>query len=45
LEKEPKASLIEASRNMLTAEPGLLSVFGVPGFEEEEEDDEEEYYG
>jgi uncharacterized Zn finger protein len=45
LAEEPKTSLVEAIRNMVVAEPALLSVFGVPGFEEEEEDDEEEYYG
>lgn len=44
LEKEPRASLVEAIRNIVTAEPGLLSVFGVPGFEEEAEEDAE-YYG
>jgi hypothetical protein len=45
LAEEPKASLVEAISNMVVAEPGLLSVFGVPGFEEEAEDDEDEYYG
>jgi hypothetical protein len=44
LAEEPKASLIEAITNMVIAEPALLSVFGVPGFEETEHDDEE-YYG
>jgi uncharacterized Zn finger protein len=44
LAQEPKASLVEAIRNMVVEYPGLLSVFGVPGFEEEEED-EEEYNG
>jgi len=43
LAEEPKASLVEAIRNMVVAEPGLLSVFGVPGFEEEA-DGEAEYY-
>ncbi len=44
LADEPKASLVEAIRNMVVEFPQLLSVFGVPGFEEESEDDEE-YYG
>jgi hypothetical protein len=44
LAAEPKASLVEAIRNMVVAEPGLLNVFGVPGFEEIEEDDDH-YYG
>jgi hypothetical protein len=47
LEDEPKASLVEAISNMVAANPGLLSVFGVPGFEVEENDEEEsddEYY-
>ena len=44
LAEEPKASLVEAIRNMVVAEPQLLSVFGVPGFEETDEDDED-YYG
>jgi uncharacterized Zn finger protein len=43
LAEEPKASLVEAIRNMVVAEPQLLSVFGVPGFEETEEDDDDYY--
>jgi uncharacterized Zn finger protein len=45
LADEPKAALIEAIGNMVMAEPELLSVFGVPGFEVEEGDDEEQYDG
>jgi hypothetical protein len=45
LAEEPKASLVEAIRNMVLAEPRLLSVFGVPGFEAEQEDDEQAFYG
>jgi len=41
LRAQPKASLIEAIRNMVLHSPGLLCVFGVPGFEVEEEDPEE----
>ena len=42
---EPKATLVEAIGNMVSAYPALLAVFGVPGFEEEADvDDEEEYY-
>jgi hypothetical protein len=46
LADEPKVSLVEAISNMVAANPGLLSVFGVPGFEDEEncEDDDDEYY-
>lgn len=44
LAEEPKASLVEAIRNIVVEEPGLLSVFGVPGFEEAEDDDDD-YYG
>ncbi|MEX2306140.1 MAG: hypothetical protein WD738_01010 [Pirellulales bacterium] len=42
LAEEPKESLVEAIRNMVVEYPGLLSVFGVPGFDEEEE--KEQYY-
>jgi uncharacterized Zn finger protein len=42
LAEEPKATLVEAIRNMVESEPALLSVFGVPGFDEEE-DDEDDY--
>jgi hypothetical protein len=46
LQDEPKASLVEAINNMVLSNPGLLSVFGVSGFEVEENyDEEEEYYG
>jgi len=41
---EPKATLVEAIGNMVAAYPALLSVFGVPGFEEEADAYEEEYY-
>jgi hypothetical protein len=44
LADEPKTTLVKAIRNMVMAEPGLLNVLGVPGFEEDT-DDEEEYYG
>jgi uncharacterized Zn finger protein len=44
LADEPKDSLVESIANMVTASPGLLSVFGVPGFEEEGVE-EDEYYG
>jgi hypothetical protein len=44
LPKEPKESLIESIRNMVLHSPTLLTVFGVPGFEEDAED-EEDYYG
>jgi hypothetical protein len=43
LADERKVSLVEAIRNMVTAEPGLLSVFGVPGFNNEDEDELDEY--
>jgi hypothetical protein len=43
LAEEPKASLVESIRNMVVEEPGLLNVFGVPGFEDEAEDDEDYY--
>jgi hypothetical protein len=45
LVEEPKESLVEAIANMVSASPGLLSVFGVPGFEEEGVEEEDEYYG
>ena len=44
LAEEPKKRLVEAIASMVTASPGLLSVFGVPGFEEGEPE-EDEYYG
>ena len=44
LPKEPKESLIEAIRNMVLHSPSLLTVFGLPGFEEDE-DDEDDHYG
>jgi hypothetical protein len=45
LADEPKASLVEAITNMVSANPGFLSVFGVPGFEHDESyDDDDEYY-
>ena len=45
LADEPKASLVEAIGNMVTANAELLSVFGVPGFEIDADDDEhDEYY-
>lgn len=44
LPKEPKESLVEAIRNMVLHSPNLLTVFGVPGFEEDESD-EDDYYG
>ena len=43
LAEEPKASLVEAIGNMVMEYPELLSVFGVPGFEDTEEDDEDYY--
>jgi hypothetical protein len=43
LPKEPKETLVEAIRNMVLHSPNLLTVFGVPGFEEDE-DDEADYY-
>jgi uncharacterized Zn finger protein len=43
LADEPKESLVEAIANMVEASPGLLSVFGVQGFEDEEPG-EDEYY-
>lgn len=43
LAEEPKASLVEAISNIVVEYPGLLSVFGVPGFDEE--DEEEQYDG
>ena len=43
LPKQSKESLVEAIRNMVLHSPNLLTVFGVPGFEEDE-DDEEDYY-
>jgi hypothetical protein len=45
LADEPQASLVEAIGNMVMANPGLLGVFGVPGFEDEDEDgDDDPYY-
>ena len=44
LPKEPKESLIESIRNMVLHSPNLLTVFGVPGFEEDKSD-EDDYYG
>jgi hypothetical protein len=41
---EPKESLVEAIRNIVIADPAMLSIFGVPGFEPIDEDDPE-YYG
>jgi hypothetical protein len=43
LPKESKASLVESIRNMVLHSPSLLTVFGIPGFEDEQ--DEEDYYG
>ena len=43
LSKEPKESLVESIRNMVLHSPTLLTVFGVPGFEEDE-NDEDDYY-
>jgi uncharacterized Zn finger protein len=39
LQKESKASLVEAIGTMVAAFPQLLAVFGVPGFEEDDEDE------
>jgi hypothetical protein len=39
LPKQSKESLVEAIRNMVLDSPNLLTVFGVPGFEEDEDDD------
>jgi hypothetical protein len=36
LADEPKESLVESISNMVSANPGLLSVFGVPGFDAED---------
>jgi hypothetical protein len=45
LADEPKASLVEAISNIVMANPGLLSVFGVPGFEDEADfEGDNEYY-
>ena len=44
LSKEPKESLVESIRNMVLHSPTLLTVFGVPGFEEDESE-EDGYYG
>jgi hypothetical protein len=46
LTTEPKEALVEAIRNMVLHSPSLLTVFGVPGFEEEADDeyDEDDYY-
>ncbi|HEX2474869.1 MAG TPA: SWIM zinc finger family protein [Lacipirellulaceae bacterium] len=44
LADEPQESLVEAIGNMVMASPGLLSVFGVPGFEEDDNCDEDEAY-
>jgi hypothetical protein len=43
LADEPKASLVEAIGNMVVASPGLLSVFGVPGFADEDDEDDPYY--
>jgi uncharacterized Zn finger protein len=43
LADEPREDLVEAIANMVAASPGLLSVFGVPGFEHEESEDDEYY--
>jgi hypothetical protein len=43
LPKQPKASLVEAIRNMVLHSPNLLSVFGVPGFEDDERDYDDDY--
>jgi hypothetical protein len=43
LPKQPKDSLVEAIRNIVLHSPSLLTVFGVPGFEEGADD--EDYYG
>jgi hypothetical protein len=43
LPKEPKESLVESIRNMVLHSPTLLTVFGVPGFEEDESG-EDDYY-
>jgi hypothetical protein len=46
LPKEPIESLVEAIRNMVLHSPNLLTVFGVPGFEEDKgEGEEDDYYG
>jgi uncharacterized Zn finger protein len=44
LPKQSKESLVEAIRNMVIHSPSLLTVFGVPGFDQDENDDAE-YYG
>jgi hypothetical protein len=44
LPKQSKETLVEAIRNMVHHSPNLLTVFGVPGFEEDE-DGEADYYG
>ena len=44
LPKEAKESLVESIRNMVLHSPNLLTLFGVPGFEEDE-NDEDDYYG
>lgn len=43
LPKEPKETLVEAIRNMVLHSPSLLTVFGVPGFEDDESE-EDDYY-
>ena len=43
LMKQSKADLIEAIGKMVVEAPALLSLFGVPGFEEEG-DEEDEFY-
>jgi hypothetical protein len=41
LPMQSKESLVEAIRNMVLYSPSLLTVFGVPGFEEDENDEED----
>ena len=43
LSAQSKASLVAAIGKMVVQSPALLSVFGVPGFEEEADDDEDFY--
>lgn len=46
LSQQSKASLVEAIGKMVAQSPDLLSLFGVPGFEDEVADDEDYYdYG
>lgn len=44
LPKQSKESLVEAIRNMVLDSPNLLTVFGVPGFDEDESE-EADYFG